>query len=196
MSGIAFRHPSLDFVNLHFYDDKSIDSPRNTTDAALSTGRLTRAVLQEINDGRPFFDSEHGPIHLFNSRRKTLAEPFDDEYFRHMQWAHFASGGAGGGMRWPYRYPHMLTPGMRKAQLALARFLPMIRFKNFKRKNLNEEIVSSNPEIVRFGCGDGKQAIIWLLRTDTIGKKGLLKKGVNAKNTLLHIPFMEKGITR
>nr|GFC97587.1 hypothetical protein [Tanacetum cinerariifolium] len=55
---------------------------------------------------RPFFDSEHGPIYTFNNRRRTLPEAFDDAYFRHMQWAHFASGGAGGGLRWPYRQPH------------------------------------------------------------------------------------------
>ncbi|TIL77742.1 MAG: hypothetical protein E5Y81_12695, partial [Mesorhizobium sp.] len=36
------------------------------------------------------------------------------EYFRHLQWAHLAAGGAGGGMRWPNRSPHVLTPGMRR----------------------------------------------------------------------------------
>ncbi|MEJ7738768.1 MAG: hypothetical protein WKF97_15190 [Chitinophagaceae bacterium] len=193
VSETAFRHSSLDFVNLHFYEDKSLDSPQNTTDAAITTGNLTRKVLQEITDARPFFDSEHGPIHTFNRRRKTLAETFDDEYFRHMQWAHFASGGAGGGMRWPYRHPHMLTPGMRKAQLALASFLPLITFKDFKRRNLNHEIRSSDPGIARFGCGDDVQAIIWLMRTDSIGKKGLLEKKVHAKNIFLYIPFMKKG---
>ena len=29
-----------------------------------------------------------------------------------MSWAHLASGGAGGGMRWPNRHPHVLTSGM------------------------------------------------------------------------------------
>jgi len=40
----------------------------------------------------------HGPIHAFKERGRTLDEAFDDEYFRHIQWAHFASGGAGS---WP-----------------------------------------------------------------------------------------------
>lgn len=73
--------------------------PRDTVAPALAVGRLIRAALAEAAIGRPVFDSEHGPIHTFKDRKRTLPEPFDDEYFRHIQWAHLASGGAGGGMR-------------------------------------------------------------------------------------------------
>ena len=87
-------------------------------------GAIVRESLAEIRDTRPFLDTEHGPIHSFKDRHATLPDAFDNEYFRHIQWAHLASGGAGGGMRWPNRRPHVLTPGMREAQAGLSRFLP------------------------------------------------------------------------
>ena len=81
----------------------------------------------QITDGRPFSTSEHGPIHTFKDHDITLPEAFDDEYFRYIQWEHLASGGAGGGMRWPNRDPPIsCTAGMRRAQRALAGFLPLI----------------------------------------------------------------------
>ncbi|HEU0076115.1 MAG TPA: hypothetical protein VFQ76_00605, partial [Longimicrobiaceae bacterium] len=77
------RHPDLDFASSHFYEKGTIDDPRDTVVPAVSVGRLTRAALAEIRDGRPFFESEHGPIHAFKDRHRILPEPFDDEYFRH-----------------------------------------------------------------------------------------------------------------
>jgi mannan endo-1,4-beta-mannosidase len=65
--------------------------PRRHGGAAVSAGRLVREALAEIADARPFFDSEHGPIHTFKDHDRTLEEAFDDEYFRHIQWAHLAS---------------------------------------------------------------------------------------------------------
>lgn len=169
-----FRHPKLDFANSHLYEFPAIDRPRDTVAPALAVGRLMREALREANDGRPVFDSEHGPIHLFKDKKVTLPEPFDDEYFRHMAWAHLASGGAGGGMRWPNRHPHVLTHGMRLAQRAMSDFLPLIDWTRFRRRNLNEEIAVSAPGVARFGCGDAEQALVWLLRTDTIGPGGRL----------------------
>lgn len=188
-----FRHPALDFASVHFYETGTIDHPKNTVDAAISTGRLTREALSHTNAARPFFDSEHGPIHTFKDKRKSLAEPFDDEYFRHMQWAHFASGGAGGGMRWPNRNPHSLTPGMRKAQQALASFLPLINWKQFHRKNLNSEILVSHKSFAVFGCGSNEQAIIWLLRKDSILKKGVLNPNADALYAFASVPGLKPG---
>jgi hypothetical protein len=188
-----FRHPLLDFASSHFYETGTIDYPKNTVDAALSTGRLTREALTHIQNNRPFFDSEHGPIHAFKDKKKTLAEPFDDEYFRNMQWAHFASGGAGGGMRWPNRHPHVLTAGMRKAQQSLAGFLPLINWQQFKRRNLNDEITVSDTEFAAFGCGDDKQAVVWLLRTKNLDKKGMLRKDADARTVRVQIPGLKTG---
>lgn len=159
----VFRHPALDFANNHFYEEGTIDDPRDTVAPALAVGQLVREALAEITDQRPFFDSEHGPIHAFKDRGITLAELFDDEYFRHLQWAHLASGGAGGGMRWPNRDPHRLTPGMRRAQRSLADFLPLVDWRHFDRRPIEAGV--SDPAVACFACGDARQAVLWLLRT-------------------------------
>ncbi len=190
----VFHHKALDFATIHLYEHNSIDNPRNTVDAALATGRITRQVIKELKDNRPFFDSEHGPIKTFNSHGKTLRIEFDDEYFRHIQWAHVASGGAGGGMRWPYRYPHILTTGMRSAQLALSRFLPLISWEQFNRVNLNLEITLTDPGLAVFACGDYQQTIIWLLRTNAVGKNKLLRKDAKAQPFHVTIPLLKPGI--
>ena len=169
-----FRHPALDFASSHFYDEGTIDFPQDTVAPALAAGRLTREALAQIRDDRPFFDSEHGPIHTFKDHHRTLPEPFDDEYFRHMQWAHLASGGAGGGMRWPNRHPHTLTPGMRRAQRAMADFLPLVDWPRFRRRNLNEDIAVETEGVAAFGCGDARQAVVWLLRRGPFAADGRL----------------------
>ena len=158
-----FRHSALDFANSHFYEEGTIDHPRDTVASALAVGRLVREALAEISDQRPFFDTEHGPIHTFKDKRRTLPEAFDDEYFRHIQWAHLASGGAGGGMRWPNRDPHQLTPGMRRAQRAMTDFLPLVDWPRFNRRPL-DGLTASDPSVACFGSGDRNQAVLFLLR--------------------------------
>lgn len=189
----TYCHPAIDFANEHFYETGTIDNPQNTVDPAISAGRLTRKALLSVPPLRPFFDSEHGPIHAFKDRHITLPEAFDDEYFRHIQWAHLASGGAGGGMRWPNRHPHSLTPGMRKAQKGLAGFLPLIHWQQFQRKNRNTEIEVSDKGFAVFGCSDGQQAVVWLLRTDSIGADGLVRKDVAAKTIDFIVPDFNRG---
>ena len=178
----VFRHPALDFANNHFYEEGTIDHPQDTVAPALAVGKLVREALAEITDQRPFFDSEHGPIHTFKDHRITLDEAFDDEYFRHIQWAHLASGGAGGGMRWPNRNPHVLTPGMRRAQAALAGFLPLIDWARFDRRPI--DVVVSDPDVACFACGDGCQAVLWLLRTTPLTVDGRVEVGLAGTVTL------------
>ncbi len=158
-----FRHPDLDFATLHIYEAGTIDDPQDTVAPAVAMGKIVRQALTHIRDGRPFLDSEHGPIHAFNDRHLTLPKSFDDIYFRRMQWAHFASGGAGGGLRWPYRSPHCLTAGMRQAQKALADFSAEVSWSRFRRVNLNEEVIGPS-SLIPFACGDDRAALIWLLR--------------------------------
>ncbi|MEO6550285.1 MAG: hypothetical protein ABIN94_19935 [Ferruginibacter sp.] len=191
-----FRHPSLDFASVHFYENNTIDNPKNTVDAAIATGRLTREAISNIEDNRPFFDSEHGPIHAFKDKRKTLPEAFDDEYFLHMQWAHFASGGAGGGMRWPNRHPHSLTNGMRKAQHALARFLPLIDWQHFQRRNLNKEVILPDKTVAAFCCRDQRQAILWLMHTNNLNRKGMTNNDGGIMNTSAQLPGLQAGLYR
>jgi hypothetical protein len=188
-----FRHPDLDFASLHIYETGTIDNPRNTVDAAVSMGRIVQDALAEIHDNRPFLDSEHGPIHSFKDHKRTLPEPFDDEYFRHMQWAHLASGGAGGGMRWPNRNPHTLTRGMRKAQQAMSGFLPLVDWSRFRRTSLNSQIETSSRAVACFGCGDDAQAVIWLLRKDSIGQSGTLRTDAQPVHLSIRIPQLRPG---
>jgi hypothetical protein len=187
-----FRHPDLDFATIHLYRQGTIDHPRNTVDAAIDTGRIVRESLAEIRDRRPFLDTEHGPIHTFKDKKLTLAEAFDDEYFRHMQWAHLASGAAGGGMRWPNRRPHTLTAGMRRAQSNLGGFLPLIDWPRFRRRNLNSEVNVSSPSIAPFACGDGSQAVVWLLRHDA-RRKGMVRPDARPIRPRLSVPGLDPG---
>ncbi len=193
MKDPIFRHPDLDFATIHIYMEGTIDDPRNTVDPAVDMGRLVRRSLSDIHDGRPFLDTEHGPIHSFKDKHITLPEPVDDEYFRHLQWAHFASGAAGGGMRWPNRHPHRLTDGMRRAQKALAGFVGLIDWPRFRRVNLNEEVTVSLPAVRVFACGDERQALVWLLRGDTITREGMVDRTARAAGPRLTIPGLAPG---
>ena len=114
----------------------TIDDPRDTVAAA------PRRRAADARGGRGG-ERPAGPCSTPSTARSTASRTrsgpcrtFDDEYFRHMQWAHLASGGAGGGMRWPNRHPHVLTRGMRAAQRALARFPRPDRLDRFRRRNL------------------------------------------------------------
>ena len=193
MAPVIYRHPNLDFATIHFYENEAIDNPQDTVESAIVTGEMTREALSEIRDARPFLDTEHGPIHRFKDKKKTLTEAFDDEYFRHMQWAHFASGAAGGGMRWPNRHPHVLTHGMRAAQKSLADFLPLIEWNRFNRRNLNQEVEVSDGCCAVFACGDEAQAVVWLLRRDTIGAQGTLQTDVSPLQTTVTVPGLGAG---
>lgn len=195
LAATIYRHPGLDFVNTHLYEADTIDNPRDTVAPALATGKLIREALGETRDARPVFDSEHGPIHAFIDHHRTLPEAFDNQYFRHIQWAHLASGGAGGGMRWPNRHPHCLTPGMREAQGALSRFLPLIDWTRFRRVNLNEA-ARTGAGLAAFACGDGDQAVAWLLRTDSLGADGMLRSDLPGLPTTLGLPGLHAGCYR
>ncbi len=188
-----FRHPDLDFATIHIYREGTIDDPADTVAPALDMAKIVADSLRQIHDGRPFLDTEHGPIHRFKDYGVTLPERFDDEYFRYMQWAHLAAGAVGGGMRWPNREPHLLTPGMHRAQLALAKFLPLIDWKNFRRKNIADLIGVSSPVVRAVCCGDEQQSVLWAVRTDTIGNGGVLKTRASPISVMLTVPGLQRG---
>ncbi|MBB4636329.1 hypothetical protein [Longimicrobium terrae] len=193
LADTVFRHPALDFATTHIYMEGSIDHPQDTVACAIDTGRLVRQALREIGDMRPFLDTEHGPIHGFKDWRITLPEAFDDEYFRHMQWAHLASGAAGGGMRWPNRHPHILTVGMRQAQGAMARFLDQMDWTAFRRRNLNEEIELRTAGLTVCASGDDAQALVWLLRTDALAEDGRVRQDAPPIAAGLRVPGLAPG---
>ncbi|WP_217430274.1 hypothetical protein [Sphingomonas bacterium] len=180
-----FRHPDLDFASIHIYRSGSIDDPRNTVAPAVAMGGIVRHCLAEITDGRPFLDTEHGPIHSFKDRHRTLPEPFDDEYFRHLSWAHLASGGVGGGMRWPNRHPHVLTSGMRRAQRAMAGFLPLIHWQRFRRAPIEVKVTGYHA----FACRDDDQAVVWLVRKGGRMADGRSGTDPSTRTLTLKLPF-------
>lgn len=219
---LVFRDPALDFATIHLYAEETIDRPRDTIAPAVATGALVRESLAEIRDGRPFLDSEHGPIHVFKDHHRTLPAEFDDEYFRHMQWAHIASGGAGGGMRWPNRHPHVLTGGMREAQRAMYDFLPLIDWMRFARRPFDDvavvvrdmdsgiplrHAVATQPadpaeapivdlagaEVAVFGCGDEAQALIYLLRADRRARDGRVVRDGDVRCVTIDVPGLGRG---
>jgi mannan endo-1,4-beta-mannosidase len=83
---------------------------------------------------------------------------------------------------------------MRSAQAALARFLPLIDWQHFRRRNLNGELRAS-PEgnVALFGSGDDQQAIVWLLRTDIVGQDGRLQESANALPVTVAIGDLRPG---
>ena len=194
IAGPIFRHPDLDFATIHIYRTGAIDNPKDTVAPAVAMGKVVRDCLAEITDARPFLDTEHGPIHSFKDKKKTLPEAFDDEYFRHMAWAHLASGAAGGGMRWPNRRPHTLTPGMRRAQRAMAGFLPLIDWARFARANASETVTATG--FHRFACASEDQALVWLMRRNTLASDGRVDQTAEPRAPQITVPGLKSGSYR
>ncbi|MBI1402499.1 MAG: hypothetical protein GC147_04735 [Porphyrobacter sp.] len=163
LKDVVFRHPALDFASVHLYERGSIDHPRCSLDPARATILMLADALEQCPPGRPLLDTEHGPIHLFKDRHVSLPDDFDVECFRRTQWAHLASGGAGGGMRWPYRDPHVLLPGMHEAQAVLAGFLPLVDWQRLRRAPLGARLEVHEFAGLACGCGDDRQAVICLM---------------------------------
>ncbi len=201
MEGAIFRHPALDAATVHIYEQGTIDDPSNTVDAAVGMGRIVRGSIGEIADRRPFFDSEHGPIHAFKDKHRKIPEDFDDEYFSHMQWAHLAAGGAGGGMRWPNRKPHVLTAGMRRAQRSLAGFLPAIEWSRFDRRSVGPEIRVRDENgrdlaegvMARFASASRDQALLYLLARDRLDARGMMRRDAETMRLTVTVPGLEAG---
>lgn len=184
---LIFRHPDLDFATTHIYSKGAIDKPRNTIDSAIVMAQWTRHGLANTPADRPFMDSEHGPIHLFNDHCKMLPEAFDDEYERHMIWTHLACGGAGSGMRWPARHPHILTEGMQQSLGGMAAFARLVDWQRFAPRDVASGVRVGEKGILAFGCSDGRQAVLYMLR----GKNSRNTPGVAAqREPLKQVPVV------
>ena len=193
---LIFRHPSLDFCTTHIYYQGAIDLPRDTVSPALSMAKWTRFGLEKTPQNRPFLDSEHGPIHLFNDHRRWLDEDFDAEYERHLMWAHLCSGGAGSGMRWPARHPHVLTAATQAEYLGLARFAAEIDWNRFAPRDFRGNISVSGPQsraFHRFAVGDGQQFALFLLRRVPLSHRGLLPPLPCLEDLQLNVRGLQSG---
>lgn len=155
---VIFNHPALDFANTHLYLGPEIKDPKDPIGAGpLMAGGVTLA-LEAINDNRPYFDSESGPID------KWIANvAFDTEYHHNMSWAHLAAGGAGSGMRWPYTDPHFILPELRNNLLGLARFASTVDWAHFTSRTITRQMNTGTRAVVPVGCSDGQTIVGWLL---------------------------------
>ena len=96
-------------------------------------------------------------------------------------------------MRWPNRHPHVLTPGMREAQRALAEFLPCLDWTRFRRRNLTGAMACDDAGVQAIGSGDAAQALAWLVRTDNMSKAGTIAPRDDAAPATLTIPGLADG---
>jgi mannan endo-1,4-beta-mannosidase len=169
---LVLDHPELDFATTHVYEFGVVDNPDNTVDGALVMRDAVRYAYNNMNDVRPYTDTESGPIHAFMDLGRQLPEEFDDEYHHNMCWAHLASGGAGSGMRWPFRSPHTVTDGMRANLRAISRFSGSLDWVQFSPRPVDDRLRVAYrgtggevpPPLLPFGCTDGRQTLVWLLR--------------------------------
>ena len=155
---VIFNHDALDFANTHLYVGPEIKDPQDPIGAAVMMAGGVTLALQAIQDDRPYFDSESGPID-----RWIHDVAFDQEYHHNMSWAHLAAGGAGSGMRWPYSDPHFILPELRDNLLGLARFASTIDWAHFSSQNISRLIKPDTRAVIPVGCSDGQTAVAWLL---------------------------------
>ena len=191
-----FRHPALDFANSHFYEEGTIDYPPDTVAPAISAGRLVREALGEIRDRRPSSTASTArstPSRITAARCRSRSTTSISATCNGRTSPRAA---AGGGMRWPNRHPHTLTRGMRRAQRALSGFLPLVDWPRFRRRPLAGEATVSEPAVHLFACGDAAQAVLYLLRTDTIGPDGMLRADAAPLAPTVTVPDLEPGVYR
>jgi mannan endo-1,4-beta-mannosidase len=77
---------------------------------------------------------------------------------------------------------------MHAAQRSLARFLPLIRWSAFRRRNLNEEVRLAPSTFTGFACGDAHQAVVWLVRRQPSHRKGTLDRKVAPEQVRIEVP--------
>ncbi|MCR4401630.1 MAG: cellulase family glycosylhydrolase [Firmicutes bacterium] len=159
----VLAHPDLDFATTHQYAGPAVNAPVNTVDAADAVALATAYAKMQLPDGRPYLDTESGPIDAW-----IPDGDFDAEYYHNMSWAHLASGGAGQGLRWPYRNPHVLSDEMRAVQAGMARFVKAFDWRGFVPRPIDRfaEVRSgtgSSGRINVYGVGDERRMLLWLL---------------------------------
>jgi hypothetical protein len=154
---VIYRHELLDFANTHLYLGDIGDPADPVMPGLMMAGGVLRS-LEAIEDDRPYFDSESGPISDW-----IIDVRFDQEYHHNMSWGHLMACGAGSGMRWPYTNPHYILPELRDNLLGLARFAATIDWAAFASDNISSQIQLDRRDVFRVGCASDTLGILWLL---------------------------------
>ncbi len=69
----------------------------------------------------------------------------------------------------------------------------LVNWKTFGRQNIAKKIKISHKCIKVFACGEAIQALIWLLRTDTVTSEGMSDTQALPVKAFLHIPDVQEG---
>jgi mannan endo-1,4-beta-mannosidase len=82
---------------------------------------------------------------------------------------------------------------MRLAQKSMAAFCSLVNWQRFNRQNMAKSIKVDSRSIQIFACGDDKQAILWLLRTDGVDAQGMINKEAIPLAATVQIPLSTGG---
>jgi len=82
---------------------------------------------------------------------------------------------------------------MREAQKLLALFVPMIDWTTFRRVNRNEEVRVTRHGVAAFACSDESQAVVYLMRRDSIRADGVLDPQAEPVRTEVRVPGLKPG---
>jgi hypothetical protein len=152
---LAYRLPGMDLATTHLYIGAA-NAPDEPIGPALAERQGVVYCLASIKDNRPYVDGENGPIN------KWIADGnLDNAVFHNMSWAHMASGGAGSGLRWPYRGPHHLSDGMYRTLSLMSRFAGEVPWRKLSGP-LSEIKVAAPEGWISCSTGTKESVLVWV----------------------------------
>lgn len=154
MAHLAYDSSQLDYATTHLYIGAS-KAPTEAVGPGLAIQQGVRYAMAEIDDNRPYMDTENGPID-----RWIESAVLDAEVFHNMTWAHLASGAAGSGFRWPYRHPHHLTEKMLEHLKHFATFVDKVDWTALAGKRVKMEATGTKGAAT-CGFATGRSAMAW-----------------------------------
>ena len=188
LGAFAYRRPDLDLANTHLYIGAARKAPKNASDVIAPEAEGVRHALEEMRDNRPYIDTENGPIDGW-----IADERLDNAVFHDQSWSHLASGGAGSGLRWPYRNPHHLTDGMLASLKTMRRFADAVNWSKLTGKTIPMETVSYGAITTGYRTPTG--AILFAARPPDLGLAPPLPVTIpNAPKGTPRLYDTEKGV--
>jgi len=167
LGDVAYRQPGFDLATTHLYIGAS-KAPTEPIEPALNIREGVTFALKAIKDNRPYIDGEDGPIDKWIANGRL-----DDSVFHNMTWAHLASGGAGSGLRWPYRHPHYISDGMMASLRRMRTFADEVPWTKLSGE-LSAEFDVQVPEgWIACRVGTPRAAVAWLRSKDEKASQGV-----------------------
>ncbi len=161
MAKFAYTSKLFDYATTHLYIGAS-KAPVEAVGPAMAINQGVQYAVAQIRDNRPYMDTENGPIDKWIAGVKL-----DNEVFHAMSWAHIASGGAGSGLRWPYRNPHHLTEGMLDTLKVMQTFTKAVDWKRLAGTHVPIKVVGEKGAAL-CAFATAKSALIWTSGSDAL----------------------------